>query len=304
MHEVHYPVLLSEVVDVFKDLKGGIFVDCTLGYAGHSKAILQANQSVKLVASDQDDEAIAYSTQALSEFKDRVTVYKTKFSQILDFVQTENISGLLADIGVSSLQIDKNDRGFSLNSDFLDMRMDKDAQIDAKWVVNNYSAAQLSDIFYNYGELNDAKFLANKIIEARIKKPIQTSKELYEIIGKGTQKGRKVQKATLIFQALRIEVNKELNELEILLDKIENSKIKSAKIAIISFHSLEDRIVKNRFKKWAKNCICPDFAVKCECGNSNAIGKILSKAITASKEELKLNSRSSCAKLRIFEIKR
>lgn len=307
MYEVHYPVLLKEVLETFQNLESGIFVDCTLGYAGHSQALLQAHPELKLIAGDQDDEALAYSKKILAPYENRISLHKTRFSKIFNFIkeeEQENISGLLADIGLSSLQLDKNDRGFSLNSDFLDMRMNQEQELDAKFIVNSYSLEKLSEIFYNYGELNDAKFLAAKIVQARAKKEIQSSKELYELIGKGKEKGRKVQKAILVFQALRIEVNQELQELETLLAAIENSKIKNAKIAFISFHSLEDRIIKNTFKKWAKNCLCSDFAIKCECGNNNALGKILGKAKTASKEELKINSRSSSAKLRIFEIKR
>lgn len=307
LYEVHYPVLLKEVLEAFQSLEGGIFVDCTLGYAGHSQAILQAHSEISLLAGDQDDEALAYSRRILAPYKNRISLHKSRFSQLLSFLsedEQEKISGLLADIGLSSLQLDKNDRGFSLNSDFLDMRMNQEQEKDAKFIVNNYSLEKLSEIFYNYGELSSANFLASKIVTARAKKEIQSSKELYEIIGKSKERGRKIQQAILVFQALRIEVNQELQELESLLDAIENSKIKRAKIAFISFHSLEDRIIKNRFKKWAKSCLCPAQAIKCECGNNKAIGKILGKAKTASKEELKINSRSSSAKLRVFEMKR
>lgn len=306
----HIPVLRNEVVDIFKDLQG-FLIDCTLGFAGHSSAILSANKNIQIFACDKDDEALNFSKKRVETFKNRIKIFKSGFSNFLPFLETNeilnlsNIVGILADIGVSSLQIDNNDRGFSLKSDALDMRMDKNASLDAKFVVNHYSKSDLERIFYEFAELTNAKQIAAKIANYRAEKEITSAKELATIIGTSNFKNRSISTATLAFQAIRIEVNKELDELNKLLDSIENSAIQNAKIAIITFHSLEDKIVKNRFKKWAQSCICPPFFERCECGNNHAIGKILTKKpITASADELKQNSRAKSAKLRVFEIKR
>ncbi|MDY6135423.1 16S rRNA (cytosine(1402)-N(4))-methyltransferase RsmH, partial [Campylobacter lanienae] len=208
-------------------------------------------------------------------------------------------------IGVSSLQLDLNERGFSLKSDTLDMRMDSSNPLDAKTIVNNYTKDELQRIFYEYGELPNAKSIAQKIITARNIKQINSCKELSQIVGNSNLQNRSINVATLVFQAIRIEVNKELDVLKELLNSIQNSQINNAKVAIISFHSLEDRIVKDKFKKWQSSCICPDGALRCECGNNHAIGKIITKKpITPTDNEIKSNSRASCAKMRVFEIKR
>ena len=300
----HIPVLYNEVLEIFKDCKG-VILDCTLGYGGHSFGLLNTNENIKIKACDRDDEAVLFSKQRFSKFGDRIQIYKSKFSEFINLINQNDVCGILADIGVSSLQIDKNERGFSINSDELDMRMDKTQILNAKDVVNLYSKDELARIFFNYAELTNSYKIAEKIVSYRTNKTITSAKELANIVNLNSIKGRNINPAILVFQAIRIEVNKELDELENLLNLIENSKINNAKVAIISFHSLEDRIVKNRFKKWEKNCICPDFFVKCECGKNHALGKILSKkAITASKDEIKKNSRSSCAKMRVFEINR
>lgn len=305
MQTPHISVLLNEVVENFKNLKG-TFIDCTLGYAGHSSAILKTNPNLNLIACDRDIEAINFSTKRLEFFKDRVKIIKGNFSEILSKLnqtEKENIVAILADIGVSSLQLDKNDRGFALNSDSLDMRMDSTSKLSAYDVVNEYTQAKLEYIFKEYAELTSAKILANKIVNARAIKPIKSAKELTNIIGKRSVNGRNVSEAILAFQAIRIEVNKELDELTTLLDCIKNSGIKNCIVAIISFHSLEDRIVKNTFKLWQSDCICPPQSARCVCGKNHAIGKILTKKpIIASQTELKANPRSSSAKMRIFKI--
>ncbi|AKJ53902.1 16S rRNA methyltransferase [Campylobacter lari] len=302
MQSPHIPVLLQEVLDAFDDFDGGDFLDCTLGYGGHSKALLQAHEKLRLIACDKDLEALNFSKDFLKNFQDRVSFNHIGFKDILTQISTQNLRGILADIGVSSLQLDKNDRGFSLNSDFLDMRMDQNNPLSAKEVVNFYSKEALEQIFKDYGDLTPvASMLAQKIINARSQKEIVSAKELSQIIGNAKLKGRNVSLALLVFQALRIEVNNELGELKSLLENIEKAKLKDCKLAIISFHSLEDRIVKNTFKRWEKDCICDERAIKCECGKGHSLGKILSKkAISASKEEISYNSRSSCAKMRIF----
>ena len=185
------------------------------------------------------------------------------------------------------------------------MRMDAQAKFSAYDVVNSYSAKELERIFADYGELpNPAKFAA-KIIEVRQSSEIKSAERLAQIIGLKGVNGRSVSAATLAFQAIRIEVNNELGELQNLLQSIEDSQINECVVAIISFHSLEDRIVKNKFRQWAQGCICPPQALRCTCGGDNALGKIVSKkAITPSAAEVKANPRSSCAKMRIFKISR
>ncbi|QKF86299.1 16S rRNA m4C1402 methyltransferase [Campylobacter blaseri] len=298
--------MINEVLDAFKDIEDGVIVDCTLGYGGHSEAILNNNKNIKIIACDRDEEAINYSKKRLEKYNGRIEMHKTTFSNLVKNIDLKSVRGILADIGVSSLHLDKNDRGFSVKSDVLDMRMNKESSLDAKFVVNNYTQDRLEEIFKEYGELKDARNTAKKIVDYRAKKEITSAKELANLIGLNPVRGNSgISRATLAFQAIRIEVNKELEELESLLTTIQNSDIKHAIVAIISFHSLEDRMVKNYFKKWSKNCICPEFFIKCECGGDNAIGKIISKkAIVAKKDEILNNSRSKSAKLRVFEIDR
>ena len=300
---IHTPVLLNEVLDVFKDIKNGTIVDCTLGYAGHTRALLKANKNIKMICFDRDIEAINHSKKELLEFRDRVEIYHTNFANMINNIDVSDVRGVLADIGVSSLHLDKDDRGFSVNSSNLDMRMDKSQNLDAKFVVNNYTFDELTRVFREYGELKDAKNIANEIVKFRQAKEILTGKELAQIIGKKSVRKNSVSKATLVFQAIRIEVNKELDELTNLLTSIENAKFCDTVVAVISFHSLEDRIVKTKFKEWERSCICPEFVMKCECTNNHQKGKILTKKpLIASSEEIKQNLRSKCAKLRAFWI--
>lgn len=301
---IHTPVLLNEVLDVFKDINSGTIVDCTLGYAGHTKAILNEKKDIDMICFDRDEEAIKYSQNELAEFKDRVQIYHTNFANMINNIDIKNVRGILADIGVSSLHLDKDERGFSINSSNLDMRMDTNQTLDAKFVVNDYSFDELVRVLKDYGELSDAKNIAKDIINYRIQKKILTGKELADIVGEKSVRKNSVSKATLVFQAIRIEVNKELDELTNLLTSIENAEFNDTVVAVISFHSLEDRIVKTKFKEWEKECICPSFVMKCECGKNHSKGKILTKKpIIANQKEVKENSRCKCAKLRAFWIK-
>ncbi|MBT0878758.1 16S rRNA (cytosine(1402)-N(4))-methyltransferase RsmH [Campylobacter sp. RM12640] len=300
--QIHIPVLKDEVVKLFKDLDNGYYLDATLGYAGHASAILKNNNKLNLIACDQDIEAINYSKEKLKEFNVDIQIYKTNYENIFSFINNKNeIKGVLADIGVSSLQLDKDDRGFSFDSNELDMRMDKNKDFDAKTLINTYTSKQLSEIFKNYAELPEklASDIASNIIKNR---PINSCKELSRIIGNAKLNNRSVSLKTLIFQAIRIEVNDELGVLKRFLEQLK--EFKNCLICIITFHSLEDKIVKDTFKKWANNCICDEFAIRCECGNNHSLGKIITKKpIEPSKEEIKYNSRSSCAKLRAFYLK-
>ncbi len=300
----HVPVLYREVLDVANGVGNGIIIDCTMGYAGHSYMMCEANLHAKLIGIDQDITAIKFSTKKLEPFKDRVDIKKGRFSHIikdiLEEYNSKDIKLVLADIGVSSLQLDNKERGFSFESDNLDMRMDKDSLLSASDVVNNYSTLELQRVLLEYGELRNYKKIASVIVSNR---PFSSAKELSECVKPHMPKGKKIHPATLLMQAIRIEVNDELGELKNLLQALKEASLEHAKIAIISFHSLEDRIVKKTFASWASSCICPPQIMRCECGNNHSLGKILTKKpITAQKDELKQNPRSRSAKLRVFEM--
>ncbi len=294
----HIPVLYKEVLETFIDINDGYIIDCTTGFAGHSSGLLEQNNNVKLICNDQDDEALEFSQRRLKPFESRVTFNKGNFEHVIDKFKDFDIRGLLADIGVSSLQLDKLDRGFGFESETLDMRMNQNQSLDASTVVNTYSQEDLERIFKEYGEVKEYKKVASLIVNNR---PFNSSKELSNFLLKKMSKG-KLHPATLPFQGIRIEVNDELGVLERLFDSLEKAKLKNCVVAIISFHSLEDRIVKNYFKKWSKSCICPDNVFRCECGNNHALGKIITKKpIIPTNEEIKQNVRSRSSKLRIFK---
>lgn len=293
----HIPVLYNEVLDCFKDINKGYIIDCTTGYAGHSSGLLNQNSSVKLICNDQDDEALNFSKNRLKDFENRVEFNKGNFENIIKKFENYPIRGVLADIGVSSLQLDKLDRGFSFNSENLDMRMNQNQSLDASTVINSYSQVELENIFKEYGEIREYKKIASLIVQNR---PFYSAKELAEFFYNKLPKG-KIHPATLIFQAIRIEVNDEIGVLDRLFKSMEEAKLKDCIVAIISFHSLEDRVVKNYFKKWSENCICPKDAFRCECGKNHALGKIITKKpIIATNFEIKQNPRSRSAKLRVF----
>lgn len=301
MQTPHISVLLEEVLESFADISDGYFVDCTLGYAGHSFEILQRYSHLKHIGIDRDDEALAFSRQRLEPFAQKSRLYKGTFATLLPILEERPIVGILADFGVSSLQLDKRSRGFSFHSDSLDMRMDMTATLSAYEVVNDYTQAQLSYIFESYGEIRQHDKLATAVVAARASAPIKSATALSEIAKKVLPSGGKIHPATLMFQAIRIEVNSELAEIEALLDTIEKHHEKGLIISLITFHSLEDRLVKSRFKKWAKSCICDAHAIRCTCGNNHALGKVLHrKPITATPEEIRQNPRSRSAKLRSF----
>jgi len=294
----HVPVLYKETLAAFEDINEGYIIDCTTGFGGHSNGLLQQNENVNLICNDQDDEALAFSAKRLEEFSSRVTFNKGNFEHVFEKFKDYNIKGILADIGVSSLQLDKLERGFGFESENLDMRMNQDSSLDASTVVNTYSQNELERVFKEYGEVREYRKVASLIVNNR---PFSSAKELSSFLAKKMSKG-KIHPATLPFQGIRIEVNDELGVLERLFDSIEASKPKDCIVAIISFHSLEDRIVKNYFKKWTKSCICPPEAFRCECGNNHALGKVITKKpIIPTKEEIKQNPRSRSSKLRIFK---
>ena len=301
MQTPHIPVLLDEVLESFNDVQEGYFVDCTLGYAGHSSEILKKYEHFSHIGIDRDSEALAFSLKRLENFKEKSTLYKGTFATVLPTLKESPIVAVLADFGVSSLQLDKKSRGFSFTSETLDMRMDSSSALSAYEVVNEYSQEKLEYILNHYGEVRSYKRVANAIVEARAKSPIASAKALSDIVKQIIPQGGKIHPATLVFQGIRIEVNNELGEIEGLLDALESKHIKGEVVSLITFHSLEDRLVKNRFKKWTMKCICDPQAMRCSCSRDNDIGKMLmKKPIVASKQELKVNPRSRSAKLRSF----
>jgi len=297
----HIPVLLDEVLESFKEVPEGYFVDCTLGYAGHSSEILKHYAHLKHIGIDRDEEALRFSEERLKPYAQRSTLYKGTFATVLPTLKEAPVTALLADFGVSSLQLDKKERGFAFDSQRLDMRMDATASLSAYEVVNTYPKERLEYIFDTYGEVRAYKKLATAVVEARAKAPIESARELSEIAKKVLYQGGKIHPATLMFQAIRMEVNNELGEIEGLLDALEKRHYKGEVVSLITFHSLEDRLVKNRFKKWSLDCICDPHAIRCTCGKNHALGKaVVRKPVTASKKELALNPRSRSAKLRSF----
>ena len=298
MNIPHIPVLYKETLEAFISINDGYIIDCTTGFAGHSSGLLSSNENVKLICNDQDDEALAFSKKRLEDFSSRVIFNKGNFEHVIDTFKDYEIRGVLADIGVSSLQLDKLERGFGFESDTLDMRMNQNQSLDAATVVNTYSQEELERVFKECGEVREYKKVASLIVENR---PFTSAKQISELLSKKMSKG-KIHPATLPFQGIRIEVNDELGVLERLFESLENAKFENCIVAIISFHSLEDRIVKNYFKKWTKSCICPSEIFRCECGNNHALGKIITKKpIIPSNEEIKQNPRSRSSKLRIFK---
>lgn len=305
----HFSVLKNEVLEALKVERGAI-IDCTLGYGGHTLSLLEQNPNIHIYAFDRDENALSLAKQRLAPYASRLQIWHSAFANALDSLGNEQLAqvkGILADIGVSSMQLDDKHRGFSFTSNNLDMRMDSTQNLNAAKVINTYSAMRLEEIFRIYGEIRQSKKLTELIVSAREKKPFESALELSELIERHFPRIGGIHPATLAFQALRIEVNGELEQLQTLLQSIEsafiNGVLYDCKVAIISFHSLEDRIIKQTFKQWAKSCKCEENALKCECGNNNALGSILTKKpILPSESEIIQNKRSRSAKLRIFQL--
>ena len=304
----HKSVLLNETIEGLNVRKGKIYLDGTLGGAGHSYEILKKlDGRGLLIGIDQDEEALEAARERLSEFKnvEYFNLNYVDFEKALNDLGIEKVDGVLLDIGVSSYQFDNPERGFSYRFDApLDMRMDKSLEISAKDIVNTYSEDEITEIIKEYGEEKWASRISKFIVQERKNKKIDTTFELVEIIKKAIPAGARrngPHPAKRTFQALRIEVNKELDVLKNSIDKFVHRLNPGGRIAIITFHSLEDRIVKNSFKYLEKDCICPPTSPICTCNKKREIKIITRKPITASEEELKENNRSHSAKLRIAE---
>ena len=304
----HTPIMLKEVIENLCIKPNGIYFDGTLGGAGHSSEILRQIDSGLLIGCDKDQEALDVSKIRLNEINSHFVLvhddYKN-YKQILSSLNIEKVDGILLELGVSSYQLDNEERGFSYRFDApLDMRMDRSKNFSAKDVVNTYSQKELERIFFLYGEEPFSKQIAKNIVLEREQKPIETTFELVEIVKKSLPEKvlrSKGHPARRIFQAIRIEVNGELKDLEQSVCDMIESLSSGGRIAIITFHSLEDRIVKNVFKLYSTDCICPKQIPVCICGHKASIKLVNKKPLEASKQEQQQNPRSECAKLRIAE---
>lgn len=305
----HKTVLLHEAIDGLNIKPNGIYVDCTLGGAGHSELILeQLSSKGMLIAIDQDIKAINSAKEKLAKYDKRVYFVKSNFRYIkdnLELLQISKADGFIYDLGVSSPQFDDSNRGFSYKqSAKLDMRMDKEKQLTAYEIVNNWDATELTRILYEYGEERFAKRIVQAIINERQNKPIETTTEFAELVKKSIPAAtRRVggHPARQTFQALRIAVNDELNSLRESLENAVNLLNHQGRISVITFHSLEDRICKDIFKDYATGCICPPDLPICGCGKEPLLKIINKKPIVPSELEVSDNPRARSAKLRIVE---
>ena len=305
----HVSVLPQEVIAGLNIKPDGTYVDCTLGGAGHASRIAEKlNENGHLIGIDQDDDAIEVASSRLKPYKCKIDIVHSNFKnleQVLKDLQIEFVDGFLFDLGVSSYQLDEADRGFSYMHDApLDMRMDKTGKFSAYDVVNGYDEEKLNYIFKTYGEERWSKRIAQFIVEYRRENPIETTGQLVDIIRRAipaaVRKKATGHPAKRIFQAIRIEVNNELGILEDTFRTAVSHLNSGGRIAVITFHSLEDRITKNVFKEMARGCICPPQLPVCVCHHKAQI-KLCGKAIKPSNEEMEKNSRSKSAKLRIAE---
>jgi len=304
----HIPVMKEECLAGLALKDGGIYFDGTIGGGGHSYEILKRNPTARLIATDLDDEAIFAAGERLKEFEGRFSIHKSNYKSFADVLGEEGIGeidGAILDFGVSSHQIDDGERGFSYrkSSAPLDMRMDRSSPFSAKEVVNGYTYEKLVRILKDYGEEKFASAIAANIVKKREEKRIETCGELAKIVEDSIplkfRFGAPCERKT--FQAIRIEVNGELDGLYETVINLAKRLKKGGRIVILTFHSLEDRIVKEAFKELESDCICPKNLPVCVCGKRREVKVLTRKPVTASEEEISFNPRSKCAKLRIAE---
>ena len=304
----HITVMKDEAVKGLNIQPSGVYVDCTLGGAGHSERIAAQLTSGRLICIDQDDEALANAKEKLSVYGEKVIIVKSNFRRIEQVVSSagySQVDGILYDLGVSSPQLDEGERGFSYHADaVLDMRMDRDQELTARDIINEWDEKELADIIYQYGEEKFSRQIAREIVRARQEKPIETTGELVELIKKGIpaparRSGGHPAKRT--FQAIRIAVNDELGAFrESLIGSIQLLK-PGGRVSVITFHSLEDRICKQIFQEYTGGCTCPPDFPQCVCNNHATLKIINRKPILPGEEELTQNNRARSAKLRIAE---
>ncbi|MCL2495978.1 MAG: 16S rRNA (cytosine(1402)-N(4))-methyltransferase RsmH [Clostridiales bacterium] len=306
----HQPVLLDEVLAALSPRSGGLYLDGTIGGAGHAEAILLAAPGARLIGLDQDEAALAASGQRLKPYHDRVYLRRSNFAQMAQALGElgffgEVLDGVLLDIGVSSPQLDEVTRGFSyMQNAPLDMRMDRQRELTAADIVNNWRETELTYLLYEYGEEKWAKRIAAFIVAQRAISPIETTLQLVSVIKKAVPKGAREKDqhpAKRSFQALRIAVNDELTALEAGLTAAKELLKSGGRLAVISFHSLEDRIIKEKFRYWASSCICPNEFPVCVCGHKAEMKIINRRPVEARAAEVENNPRSRSAKLRVAE---
>ena len=304
----HISVLFEESIAALKVRENGVYADGTLGGGGHSEGILRQNETCRIIGIDRDGDAVAAASERLAPFGERVCIVNDNFSEIksiLSRLGEDKLDGAVLDLGVSSYQLDNADRGFSYMKDApLDMRMNREDKFSAYDVINTYSEEELSRIFFEYGEEKWSKRIAKFIAERREGSPIKTTGELVDIIKVAIPQKARLEgghPAKRVFQAVRIEVNDELSRLDGAVRDFVSCLKPGGRLAVITFHSLEDRIVKKAFAELAKGCTCPKEFPICVCGNKPS-GRIISKKpILPSKHEEEINPRSKSAKLRVFE---
>jgi len=300
----HIPVMVPEILKYLEVSSGGRYIDCTLGEGGHTKSLLEAsNPGGEVLGIDADHEAIEVSKNRLEEYGERFIYENSNFKNIKKIAMKSKFvpcHGILFDLGVSSLQLDKESRGFSFRRKApLDMRFSINQTLTAQDVLNTFSESEISDILYQYGEERQSRKIAKLIIENR---PLSNADELSDLIKKNIrQTNYKINPSTKTFQALRIYINEELNSLSQALEQSLEILGVGGRMAVISYHSLEDRIVKNFFKKESKYCICPPNIPKCDCGHFPKLKIITKKPVSPSQSEIEANKRSRSAKLRVVE---
>ncbi|WP_270749545.1 16S rRNA (cytosine(1402)-N(4))-methyltransferase RsmH [Fusobacterium hominis] len=304
--EYHIPVLYHECIDNLVINKDGVYLDCTLGGGGHSEGILKAlSEKGRLISIDQDDQAIEFAKKRLEKYGSKWMVFKNNFENldiVLYSAGVDKVDGILMDIGVSSTQLDDPSRGFSYRYDTkLDMRMNQNSKLSAYEVVNEYSEEELARIIYEYGEERNSRKIARFICETRVEKPIETTGELVTIIKRAYPARAQKHPAKKTFQAIRIEVNRELEVLDRAIDKAIDALKVGGRLGIITFHSLEDRLVKNKFRDLATACKCPPGLLVCVCGGKAKVKLITRKPIIPNGEEIEFNNRAHSSKLRVVE---
>jgi 16S rRNA (cytosine1402-N4)-methyltransferase len=307
---LHKSVLLHETIEMLDPQGGEIFVDCTLGLGGHTEAILQTAENIQVIGIDQDTEAIRLAKERLGRFGERIKIFHANFAEIIDVLEqagVQKVNGVLADLGVSSLQFDDGKRGFSFRFDApLDMRMDTDSGYEtAAELLERLSEEEIADLIYKYGEERMSRRIARRIVWKReIGEAVSTTKELAETVEKAIGRGKskdKIHPATRTFQALRIAVNREIEILEEFIGDAVEVLGSEGRLAIITFHSLEDRIVKQTFQKLAGKCSCPPRLPQCVCGAEKKIEILTRKPIVPDEPEIAENPRARSAKLRICQ---
>jgi 16S rRNA (cytosine1402-N4)-methyltransferase len=301
---MHRPVLYQEIIHALRPQQGGFYVDATLGAGGHALGILQASQPDGcLLGLDVDPDALAIARQSLASFGSRASLVRASYTTLAAQLQAlgwRHVDGIVLDLGLSSMQLDNSERGFSFTNDApLDMRFDPDNPEDAAYLVNNLPEAELAEVISRYGEEHRARRVAHAIVQSR---PIATTQRLAQTVASVTSGGRPgMHPATRTFQAIRIAVNRELDALEIVLPQAISSLAPGGRLAVISFHSLEDRIVKQFFRKESKDCLCPPKQPICTCGHRAILVEITHTPIRPGEAEVRNNPRSRSARLRIAE---